>query len=202
MKNSVILSSLYLGYIDEQFYPEILSYDWNSVNFFKEILVYQNELIFTTYPILRMNFISIILKELEVTRILGVLKSYHRNRIWKIENFLTKKNKTTNLISKLSKAEEYFTFSYKKLLSSHQSLIFYDFNIKNLRSSKLDSNKTKLPLMFKEDFLFFHLFEKIKNHEETLLEKIFNFKLKTNTTFCMKYFSIKYLLFSKVLCLV
>jgi hypothetical protein len=45
MKNSMILSTLYLGFIDEQFYPEILNYDWNSINFFKEIIIYQKFLL-------------------------------------------------------------------------------------------------------------------------------------------------------------
>ena len=124
MNTSAILSTLYLGFIDEQFYPEILNYDWNSMSFFKEILVYQSELMVKTHHISsKFRYTSKLLKEMEILRILGILKSYHRIRIWKIENFLVKKINFKKLISSLSRSEEYYSISFKNLIDSFKTLL-------------------------------------------------------------------------------
>lgn len=204
MNKSTILSTLYLGLIDEQFFPEILYYDWNSLNFFKEIITYQNDLVNKVSQILKFTYTSKLLKEVEIFRMLSIFRSYHRNRIWKIENFFSLEFNSKKFISRISKSEEYFSFSYKNLIFSHQNIMLYDFIFKNINSYRLSFKKYKTinRKIQKEDFIFFRLFLK-KNFEFRFYSNSkFYTKLITDLIFCMKYNSIKHLVFSKALCLV
>jgi hypothetical protein len=203
MKNSMILSTFYLCFTNEQIYPEILNYDWNSVNFFKEIIIYQKFLLKKTIFISGSIFISKILKELEILKILNILKFYHRNRLWKIENFVTKGLDLKSLIYKLSRSEEFFAVSFKNLLFTFQNRSYSDFFLRNFESiiRGFKKNESICYLIQKEIYLFFRLLEKknkncfISNEEES------PDKLKTNLIFCMKYCSIKFLICSKTVCL-
>lgn len=204
MRISTILSTLYLGFIDEQFYPEILNYDWNSMNFFKEVLVYQSDLIVKTQNISKFNYVSKLIKEMEILRVLRILKSYHRIRIWKIENFLLKEINFKKLISSLSRSEEYYSISFQNLVGNYQNIVFYDFISKDRANSDFNFSKSKRKELSskKNLFLFFRLFDKNIPVYQTNLNHAFYLKLITKLTFCMKYYSIKYLVFSKILCLV
>jgi len=208
MKNITIFSTLYLGLIDEQYYPEILNYDWNSINFFKELIVYQNNLINKKKKIFRFNYTSKLLKELELLRILGILKSYHRNRIWKLENFLDKTYNLNKLIARINRSEEYFLLSLRSVLISHGNYLINDFNFRpqiykkikmNISINKINENHN---LIRYEGFLFFRLFAMVKSCFITSLDQMFIIKLITNLTFCMNYHSLAYLIYSKILCLV
>jgi len=208
MKNITIFSTLYLGLIDEQYYPEILNYDWNSINFFKELIVYQNNLINKKKKIFRFNYTSKLLKELELLRILGILKSYHRNRIWKLENFLDKTYNLNKLIARINRSEEYFLLSLRSVLISHGNYLINDFNFRpqiykkikmNININKINENHN---LIRYEGFLFFRLFAMVKSCFITSLDQMFIIKLITNLTFCMNYHSLAYLIYSKILCLV
>jgi len=204
MINFAVLSTLYLGLIDEQYYPEILNYDWNSINFFKELIVYQNELINKAKSFSKFNYTAKLLKEIEIFRILGILKSYHRNRIWKLENSLPKTRDLNKIFSRINRSEEYFTISLKSILSSHENFLICDFNyktvaLKNLYWGKVDENYS---LNQHGNFIFFRLFETIRSCFILTLDEIFIIKLLTNLTFCMKYPSITYLIYSKIVCLV
>jgi len=208
MKNITIFSTLYLGLIDEQYYPEILNYDWNSINFFKELIVYQNNLINKKKKIFRFNYTSKLLKELELLRILGILKSYHRNRIWKLENFLDKTYNLNKLIARINRSEEYFLLSLRSILISHGNYLINDFNFRpqiykkikmNININKINENHN---LIRYEGFLFFRLFAMVKSCFITSLDQMFIIKLITNLTFCMNYHSLAYLIYSKILCLV
>ena len=208
MKNITIFSTLYLGLIDEQYYPEILNYDWNSINFFKKLIVYQNNLINKKKKIFRFNYTSKLLKELELLRILGILKSYHRNRIWKLENFLDKTYNLNKLIARINRSEEYFLLSLRSVLISHGNYLINDFNFRpqiykkikmNININKINENHN---LIRYEGFLFFRLFAMVKSCFITSLDQMFIIKLITNLTFCMNYHSLAYLIYSKILCLV
>ena len=203
MRNSTILSAFYIGLVDEQFYPEILFYDWNSINFFKEIIIYQKFLLKKPFPFSRFNFFSRILKEVEIFKILNIIKFYHKNRLWKIENLLTKMASLENQLSRFSKAEEFFMISFKNLLFTYQNYSLNDFflNVLDFKSWYLKKNGFLNYLFQKEIYIFFRLLEKknktwVKNNKEKFLDKLI-----TNLIFCMKYRSIKFLISSKTACL-
>jgi len=204
MKNITIYSTLYLGLIDEQYYPEVLNYDWNSINFFKELVMYQNNLINITKKIFRFNYTSKLLKELELLRILGILKSYHRNRIWKLENFLDKTYNLNKLIARINRSEEYFLLSLRSVLISHRNYLINDFNFRLPIYKKTSINKINEnhKLIRHGGFLFFRLFATVKSCFITSIDTMFIIKLITNLTFCMNYHSLTYLIYSKILCLV
>ena len=203
MKNSMILSTFYLGFIDEQFYPEILNYDWNSVNFFKEIIIYQKFLLKKTDLISGSIFFSKILKEMEILKILNILKFYHINRLWKIENFVTKRLDLKSLNFKLSRAEEFFAVSFKNLLFTFQNICYNDFFLRTFetRNWSIKKNESIGYLIQKEIYLFFRLLEKKNKKRLVFNEEEYPDKLKTNLIFCMKYCSIKFLICSKTACL-
>lgn len=162
MKNSMILSTFYLGFIDEQFYPEILNYDWNSINFFKEIIIYQKFLLKKINLISGSIFISKILKELEILKILNILKFYHRNRLWKIENFVIKGLDLKSLILNLSRGEEFFAVSFKNLLFTFQNICYNDFFLRTFetRNRCFTKNDSIGYLIQKEIYLFFSFVRK------------------------------------------
>ena len=204
MNSYVASSTFYQSLIDEQFFPEILNYDWNSVAFFKEILIYQYDLVHKTKILAEFDIFSKFLKELEISRILNMLKCYHRTRIWKIENFLSIKSSLKKFTPRLNKSEEYFMISFRNLLLTHQSFLVDDFNIKVLNTIRKISNINKEQTTFikKENFLFFRLFEKSVLKQPLSFYNLYKIELAKNLTFCMKFHSIKYLILSKVLYLV
>ena len=161
MKTQTCLSSLYQALVDEQFFPEILIFDWNLINFFKEILIYQYQIIKQDSDFSSTNQISKSVKELEIFRITGIFKSYHRNRLWKIENFISQKSKLFRIVPRLSKSEEYFTISFRNLLFSHKSLMHDDFEIKNFdHCFFLDYPNNQIEkLMHRENYIFFRLLD-------------------------------------------
>ena len=82
--------------------------------------------------------------------------------------------------------------------------MLYDFIFKNINSyrqsyKKYKTNNRKIQ---KENFIFFRLFLKKNFESGSYSNSKFYTKLITDLIFCMKYNSIKYLVFSKALCLV
>ena len=162
MRNSTFMSAFYIGLVDEQFYPDILFYDWNSINFFKEIIIYQKFLLKKTSLLSKFDFFSKILKELEVFKILNIIKFYHRNRLWKIENLLSKRVSLEIIFSRLSKSEEFFMISFKNLLFTYQTYSLDDFFINTLDSKNWYIKKNGIInyLIQKDIYIFFRLIEK------------------------------------------
>jgi hypothetical protein len=193
-----IFSSLIYSLTDEQNYTEILNYDWNSINFFKEILVYQNDILVKSQSAAEFHVKAKIVKKIEIIRIIGIMKCYHKNRMWKIENFLTLDKFPGNLMSRISKSEEIFTISYKNLLFTYQFLLFNDFSFKYRIVQIKEFNETKK----KKNFILFRLFEKKTCSNPKFIKLSYIIKLTSTLTFCMKYSSIKYLAASKIIFLV
>ena len=204
MNSYVASSTFYQNLIDEQFFPEILNYDWNSVAFFKEILIYQYDLVHKTKILAEFDIFSKFIKELEISRILNILKCYHRTRIWKIENFLSIKINLKKFTPRLNKSEEYFIISFRNLLLTHQSFLVDDFNNKMLGTIRKINNINREDNTFikKENFLFFRLFKKNVFKQPFSFENLYKIELAKNLTFCMKFHSIRYLILSKALYLV
>lgn len=203
MRNSTFMSAFYIGLVDEQFYPDILFYDWNSINFFKEIIIYQKFLLKKTSLLSKFDFFSKILKELEVFKILNIIKFYHRNRLWKIENLLSKRVSLEIIFSRLSKSEEFFMISFKNLLFTYQTYSLDDFFINTLDSKNWYIKKNGIInyLIQKDIYIFFRLIEKKNNMWLMNNKEKFPDKLITNFIFCMKHCSIKFLISTKTLCL-
>src|SRR6056300_746619 len=73
---------------NEQNSLDILPYGFDIVNFFKELVHLQKININRFFKKSYMNNFTILLKNIELQRIIFLLKSYHRVRIWKIEKSL------------------------------------------------------------------------------------------------------------------
>ena len=194
------LSSLYQGLIDEQFFPELLMFDWNLINFFKELLVYQQQLTAQDTAFSTFNQLSKGLKELEIYRITGIFKTYHRNRLWKIENFISQKSNCHTIFPRISKSEEYFMKSFKNLLFSHKSLLHDDFDMVNFYSGTCyrDPDKQSAIFFHREHYIFFRLLDKLRSWTKKKNE----IKNSINFTCGMNYHSIKYLIYANLLYLV
>ena len=90
-KNPIIKFTILL--LNELNAPELLSYNYEMVYFFKELLNYQKILISIRSFYYKEENIWYIIKRMEIDRIEYLVKTYHRIRIWKIENDLIYSNK-------------------------------------------------------------------------------------------------------------
>jgi len=198
-------SSISQALLDEQFFPEILTYDWNSLNFFKEILVYQYQIVNDFSYFTRPYYVSKLLKELEIYRIISTLKSYQRIRIWKIENFISQKLNFHQIYPRISRSEEYFLKSFKNLLFTHKNLLHDDFYIKNnfyCINFDISKNKDLEKFLYRENYLFFRLLEKYMfPNKKTAIQRS-KIRTVTDFTYCMKYYSIRYIVFSNLVYLI
>ena len=197
-------SSIFQALLDEQFFPEILTYDWNSLNFFKEIVVYQYQIINNFPCSIKPYYASKLLKELEIYRIINTLKSYQRIRVWKIENFISQKLNFHQIYPRISKSEEYFLRSFKNLLFTHKNLLHDDFYMRNFHGNDPDiyRNNHLGKILYRENYLFFRLLEKyiLLNRDKAMQRS--KIRTLTDFTYCMQYHSIRYVVFSNLVYLI
>jgi hypothetical protein len=188
---------------NEQNCLDILPYGFDIINFFKELVHLQKININRFFKKSCMNSLTILLKNLELQRIIFLLKSYHRIRIWKIEKNLIRLKKN-DFFKFLSISEKKYCKLYEFFFLKKIGEIFLElFNFNFQRSLRLKClHLGEKSTVKKNYFIFFKVLKK-KNFFEKNILKISNPTVfYGNDIYCMKFVNIKSLVLSRIIFLI
>lgn len=196
LKNAVNKFQILL--YNEENSPEILPYDYNTIFFFKETIFYQCN----KFP-KKKNFLEFfdILKKIELDRIIYIIKTYHRIRIWKIEKNFCFDRTGINLFDLLNISEKKYARAYCFFFLKNLSKIFFIFCTCRIKSRL----KVTARFFFKnikkneESYVFFRVLKKKYSYfEQTLLSAAFISSFYQNDIYCMKFNHIRRLILSGI----
>ena len=188
---------------NEQNSLDILPYGFDIVNFFKELIHLQKININRFFKKSYMNSFTILLKNIELQRIIFLLKSYHRVRIWKIEKNLIR-FKRNDFFKFLSISEKkycklYEFFFLKKIGEIFLELFKFNFQ-RSLRLKYIHlSEKSSLK---KNYFIFFKILKKKIFFEKNILNISNPTVFYGNDVYCMKFVNVKSLVLSRIIFLI
>mmetsp|Transcript_32747 Transcript_32747/g.50806 ORF Transcript_32747/g.50806 Transcript_32747/m.50806 type:complete len:203 (-) Transcript_32747:113-721(-) len=201
MNISTLLFHILILLFNEKNAPEVLPYDYSLVHFFWEISSYQNNLLnCPVYSEKQSNFL-IEIKKIELDRIIYILKTYHRYRIWKIEKEIDSRTRKT-FFSHCSSEEKSYASIYKFITRSCYSQLFLDFVPEVLRKKGIENCQNCMPKKHRGHFfVFFRVLRKKKFIENNILlaEEPLNFY--GNAIYSMKFSSVRRLVVSGIICL-
>mmetsp|Transcript_19375 Transcript_19375/g.30293 ORF Transcript_19375/g.30293 Transcript_19375/m.30293 type:complete len:206 (+) Transcript_19375:2217-2834(+) len=196
MFSSIVMSIIVYN---EKNSPELMPYNYQMIEFFKEILDYQSFLIHNSETIsIRKKKLNNLIKRVELNRLHYILKSYFRCRFWKIEKLFNLSKKEYHLFSRTSKQERiyfknYCEISRNYLLSSlylnifpysseNQGNLFFNLNL--FETESMDKNNNK--------YVFFKI-NKITARHKKIKNKLDGKYFQPNSVYCMTYNSVKHL---------
>jgi len=188
---------------NEQNTLDILPYGFDIVNFFKELVHLQKINVNRFFKKSYMNSFTILLKNIELQRIIFLLKSYHRVRIWKIEKNLIR-FKRNDFFKFLSISEKKYCKLYEFFFLKKIGEIFFElFKFNFQRSLRLKcihfSEKSSLK---KNYFIFFKILKKKIFFEKNILNISNPTVFYGNDVYCMKFVNVKSLVLSRIIFLI
>mmetsp|Transcript_24053 Transcript_24053/g.48570 ORF Transcript_24053/g.48570 Transcript_24053/m.48570 type:complete len:205 (-) Transcript_24053:759-1373(-) len=204
MEGPLIFKSLLILMQNEKNSPEILPYDFSLILFFWEIMSYQDNLIRNEITDINSINLSNTIKRIELDRLIYVLKSYHRYRIWKIEKTIDLSCKIFSL-NRLSFGEKIFTRTYSRIIKTCQkkSLFCYLPEFLKLEKNKINYfNRAYIEKKNQNLVVFFRVVNKKKFSLENILSVEDPRGFYKDAIYAMKYKSIRRLVFSGIIFLI
>lgn len=194
---------LFSLFSNEQNCLEILPYGFDIISFFKELIHFQRKNFNNLVLQKKSNNLSNFVKNLETERIIFILKSYHRLRIWKIEKYLLRTKKCFK-IKNLSKGEKKYCQIYEFFFLKKIGQLFYGFfNYTHQRSLNLKSIFLKEEIWLKKNyFVFFKVLKKKNFFQKNILFVTNPNTFYGNDIYCMRFISVKILILSRVIYLI
>lgn len=182
--------------LNEQFSPEILPYQLDTVETMRQLVTTQTDLVDAEEDDDQVDQLSFEsqLKRMELDRINYQLRHYFRLRIKKIEKFIMHIFKRDGPYDRLSEPEKRFAVGYSDLVEDHFKKSFLSMLPQRLQIMEKDGNvdfATEPPL---DNFVFCHVRNTVGSYvvgEEATDDSL---DLTKGDTLCIRYKSIRELL--------
>lgn len=193
--------SLNIIVLNEKNSPEVMPYNYTTVEFYREILDYQFNFLFKNKKTKgKIAKLRNLLKCIESSRIEFMIKSYLRCRLWKIERLVSFFNYYDHDNTKFLHSEGIYFNQYKKLFWSYVGLI-KNSQILTRASPPTRNLLTRLNLFeLRRDYCHDkHVLFRVAKLDLVIesFTKTLNFgEIDSNSIYCMKFESVRHLVVS------